>query len=216
MNHTDMQFMAITMLMLFLALMGSFVNKKFVYSLLGIIMLFGLFWIDDAASRSGKLAFYGDNFTKGREIICKDDHGDPILLSNINGWKVKGTYAFKQDHGIDLLDNQCEIQGKTATTIIPLSVLITAGLLALLGTGLTFISEFRKLKAQGTARKVHPTQERKEAIRKGAEEMAELYRTDPELKSMNEFVGDYKELDTAVEETSTPDKSHETPPKTDR
>ncbi|MDP3265805.1 MAG: hypothetical protein Q8M39_03140 [Sulfuricurvum sp.] len=157
MNHTDMQFMAITMLMLFLALMGSFVNKKFVYSLLGIIMLFGLFWIDDIASRSGKLAFYSENFTQGREIICQDDHGDPILISPTNGWKIKGAYAFKQDHGIDLLDKQCEIQGKTAPTVIPLSVLITAGLLALLGTGFTVMGEFRKLQAQGTARNVYPT-----------------------------------------------------------
>lgn len=68
---------------------------------------------------------------------------------------------------------------------------------------------------QKTARNVHPTQERKEAIQKGTKEMAELYRTDPELKSMNEFVGDYKESDTEIEETLTQDQSHETPPKTD-
>ncbi len=34
---------------------------------------------------------------------------------------------------------------------------------------------------------------RKEKIRAGAEEMAQLYRTDPELKELNEFVGDYHE-----------------------
>lgn len=68
---------------------------------------------------------------------------------------------------------------------------------------------------QKTARNVRPTQERKEAIQKGAKEMAELYRTDPQLKSMNEFVGDYKELEHSVQETPTTDPSHETPPKTD-
>ncbi|MCX6061131.1 MAG: hypothetical protein NT103_02640 [Campylobacterales bacterium] len=36
-------------------------------------------------------------------------------------------------------------------------------------------------------------EKRKEKIRKGAAEMAELYRTDPELKELNEFVGDYHE-----------------------
>lgn len=215
MTPTDMQFMAITMLILFLAAMASFVNKKFSYCLLGGILLTGLFWIDDAASRSGKVAFYGENFTKGSEIICKDDHGDPILISNINGWKIKGSYAFKRDHGIDLLENQCEIQGKTAPSVIPLSLLITAGLLALLGTGVTVMREFQKLQGGGTARNVRPTQERKEKIKKGAEEMAELYRTDPELKSMNEFVGDYKEMESSVQETPTTDPSHETPPKTD-
>jgi len=209
MTPTDMQFMAIILLIFFFAAMASFVNKKLGYSLLGIIMLVGLFWIDDAASRSGKLAFYGENFTKGSEIICQDDHGNPILISTINGWKVKGSYAFKHDHGINLLENQCEIQGKTAPNVIPLSLLNTIGLLVMIGMGITVISEFRKLQTQGTAPNVHPTQERKEAIRKGAEEMAEL-------KSMNEFVGDYKELDTAVEETPTTDKSHETPLKTDR
>lgn len=68
---------------------------------------------------------------------------------------------------------------------------------------------------QKTARNVRPNQERKEKIKKGAEEMAELYRTDPQLKSMNEFVGDYKEMESSVQETPTTDQSHETPPKTD-
>lgn len=66
-----------------------------------------------------------------------------------------------------------------------------------------------------TARNVRPTQERKEAIEKASEQMAEFYRTDPELKSMNEFVGDYKELENSVQESPTTDPSHETPPKTD-
>lgn len=34
---------------------------------------------------------------------------------------------------------------------------------------------------------------RKEKIIQGCEEMAELYKTDPELKEWNEFVGDYFE-----------------------
>lgn len=37
---------------------------------------------------------------------------------------------------------------------------------------------------------------RKEKIRAGAEEMAELYRTDPQLKELNEFVGDYRDHDS--------------------
>lgn len=157
MTPTDMQFMAITIMMLFFAAMASFVNRKFSYCFLGVILLTGVLWIDDAASRSGKLAFYGENFTKGSEIICKDDHGNPILISTINGWKVKGSYAFKHDHGIDLLENQCEIQGKSAPTVIPLSLLITIGLLVMMGIGITAMREFRKLQAQGLARNVHPT-----------------------------------------------------------
>jgi len=35
---------------------------------------------------------------------------------------------------------------------------------------------------------------RKEKIRTGAAEMAQLYRSDPELKELNEFVGDFQEL----------------------
>lgn len=34
---------------------------------------------------------------------------------------------------------------------------------------------------------------RKEKIIQGCEEMVELYKTDPELKEWNEFVGDYFE-----------------------
>jgi len=37
---------------------------------------------------------------------------------------------------------------------------------------------------------------RKEKIRTGAAEMAELYRTDPQLKELNEFVGDYRDHDS--------------------
>lgn len=37
---------------------------------------------------------------------------------------------------------------------------------------------------------------RKEKIRTGAAEMAELYRTDPQLKELNEFVGDYRDNDS--------------------
>jgi hypothetical protein len=36
---------------------------------------------------------------------------------------------------------------------------------------------------------------RMEKIRSGAAEMAELYRSDPELKELNEFVGDYRDND---------------------
>lgn len=36
----------------------------------------------------------------------------------------------------------------------------------------------------------------KEKIRTGAAEMAELYRTDPQLKELNEFVGDYRDDDS--------------------
>lgn len=38
-------------------------------------------------------------------------------------------------------------------------------------------------------------EKRKAAIRQAAEEMAELYKTDPELKEWNTFVGDYHEPD---------------------
>lgn len=39
-------------------------------------------------------------------------------------------------------------------------------------------------------------EERKAKIRTGAKEMAELYRSDPELKELNEFVGDYRDHDS--------------------
>ena len=38
--------------------------------------------------------------------------------------------------------------------------------------------------------KIKARVERKEKIRKGAEEMAELYKNDSELKEWSEFVGD--------------------------
>ncbi|MCX6061162.1 MAG: hypothetical protein NT103_02795 [Campylobacterales bacterium] len=37
---------------------------------------------------------------------------------------------------------------------------------------------------------------RKEKIRAGAAEMADLYRTDPKLKELNDFVGDYRDDDS--------------------
>jgi hypothetical protein len=42
-------------------------------------------------------------------------------------------------------------------------------------------------------KKTKARQERKEKIIQGTKEMAELYKTDPELKEWNEFVGDYYE-----------------------
>lgn len=39
-------------------------------------------------------------------------------------------------------------------------------------------------------------EERKAKIRAGAKEMAELYRSDPDLKELNEFVGDYRDHDS--------------------
>lgn len=41
-------------------------------------------------------------------------------------------------------------------------------------------------------------EKRKEKIQKGAAEMAELYRTDPELKELNEFVGDYHDYENDI------------------
>jgi hypothetical protein len=49
--------------------------------------------------------------------------------------------------------------------------------------------------------KIKAREECKAAIEKGAAAMAELYRTDPELKEWNEFVGDtYESSDEYMKE----------------
>lgn len=192
MNPFDIQMIAITALLIMLTLFMCFVDKRFTYAMTGVFLTLALIWGDDLCSRSDRMNFYTTHFDKGGEIICKDDNANPILISHSNAWERKGQYLVRNTKGFELLRDSCEIIDYQEPHCISMRWQIGIGSVALLwllgGMALMVREIENSSKERRSAR-----EERKEKIRIGAEEMAELYKSDPELKELNEFVGDYKE-----------------------
>jgi hypothetical protein len=204
MNPFDIQMIAITALLLMLSMFMHFIDKRFNYGMAGIFVVLALIWGDDLCSRHDRLAFYTTYFDKGGEIVCKDDNANPLLISEANGWKRTGAYLFRNTQGLDLISDSCEIISKTEPHCIPMHWLILSGIAASLWLMRWMSMVVREIENSSKERK-NAREERKEKIRKGAEEMAELYKSDPELKELNAFVGDYKEL---PDDTDTQEKNN--------
>lgn len=191
MSHFDMNMMAMMGLILLVGGVSVTFIREMMVPTVGLILLLVMVWGDDICSRSDRLQLYGGHIEREGEMICKDDHGHPLLISKAKGWEHQGQYLFKENRGIDLLEDQCEIPHHSEPHCISITTQIMIGtgiVIGILGwMGWMFHHENK------SRIKIKSREERKEKIRKGAEEMAELYRTDPELKEWSQFAGDYYE-----------------------
>ncbi|MDD2829815.1 MAG: hypothetical protein PHW18_09610 [Sulfuricurvum sp.] len=131
MNHFDMDMVAIVGLIFLMGVLVFTFLKEMLMPLIGLFLVVVMVWGDDICSRNDRVSFYGDHFDRGGEIICKEDNANPLLLSQSQGWEHKGEYLFKGSRGIDLLNDHCEIIGKSEPHCIPLSVQIIIGVFSL-------------------------------------------------------------------------------------
>lgn len=191
MSHFDMNMMALMGLILLVGGVSVTFLKEMIVPIVGLFLLLVMVWGDDICSRHDRLNFYSNHVDRGGEIICKDDSAHPLLISTAKGWEHKGGYLFKGSKGVDILEDQCEILNQDEPHCISVSTQIVIGTSMLIGIFGWMAWIFRQLSER--LAKTKAREERKEKIRKGAEEMAELYKNDPELKEWNEFVGDYYE-----------------------
>ncbi|MDD3594907.1 hypothetical protein [Sulfuricurvum sp.] len=206
MSHFDMDMMAIMGLML---LLGGFILtflKEMIVPMVGLFLLLLMVWGDDICSRNDRLNFYGDHFDRGGEVVCKDNNAQPILISKLNSWEHKGEYLFKGNRGVEILEDQCEIINQSEPHCISVTTQIIIGTTALIGIFGWMFWMFRRI--NDIRKKTKARQERKEKIIQGAKEMAELYKTDPELKEWNEFAGDhFEEVEQYTQEDHNVEKN---------
>lgn len=191
MSHFDMDMMAIFGLILLLGGFTLTFLKEMIVPMITLFLLLSMVWGDDICSRNDRISFYGSWFDRGGEIICKDNNAQPILISKLKGWEHKGEYLFKGNRGAEMLEDQCRIINQSKPHCISVITQIIIGMTALIGIFGWMFWMLRRLNESHLKTKAR--EERKATIEKGAAEMAELYRTDPELKEWNEFVGDYYE-----------------------
>lgn len=186
MSHFDIDMMAIFGLMLLLGGFTLTFLKEMIVPMITLFLLLIMVWSDDICSRNDRLSFYGSWFDRGGEIVCKDNNDQPILISKLKGWEHKGEYLFKDNRGIEILEDKCEIINQSEPHCIPVITQIIIGTSALIGIFGWMLRRLNESRAKTKKR-----EERKAAIEKGVAEMAELYKSDPELKEWNEFVGDH-------------------------
>jgi hypothetical protein len=199
MSHFDMDMMAIMGLILLVGGVSVTFLKEMIVPIVGLFSLLVMVWGDDICSRNDRLSFYGNHFDRGGEIICKDDSAHPLLISQACWWEHKGLYLFKGNRGVEILEDQCEILNRNEPHCISITTQIIIGTSILISIFGWMGWKFRQLRESRI--KIKSREERKEKIRKGAEEMAELYKNDPELKEWNEFVGDtYESSDEYMKE----------------
>ncbi len=188
MSHFDMDMMAMMGLIFLVGGVSVTFLKEMIVPIVGLFLLLIMVWGDDICSRENRLSFYGDHFDRGGEIVCKDNNAQSILISKLKGWDHKGEYLFKGNCGVDILEDQCEIINQSEPHCISVTTQIAIGTSVLIGIFGWMAWMFRQLNKRRM--KIKARVERKEKIRKGAEEMAELYKNDSELKEWSEFVGD--------------------------
>jgi hypothetical protein len=206
MSHFDMDMMAIMALLLLIGGVSATFLKEMMIPMITLFLLFIMVWGDDICSRNDRMSFYGSWFDRGGEIVCKDNNAQPILISKLKGWEHKGEYLFKGNRGVEILEDQCEIINQSEPHCISVTTQIIIGTTALIGIFGWMVWMFRALNESRTKTKAR--QERKEKIIQGAKEMAELYKTDPELKDWNEFAGDhFEEVEQYTQEDNHVEKN---------
>lgn len=136
MNPFDTNMMALLGLILFIGVGVIAFLKEAILPWIGLVLVFVLLWGDDICSRKERLAFYTNHFNARGEVICKENNAQPILISQTQGWEVNGGYFFKGIRGVDILEDRCEIIGKTEPHCISVATQIiigSAAMLAMLG-----------------------------------------------------------------------------------
>ncbi|MDD2368183.1 MAG: hypothetical protein PHQ90_02700 [Sulfuricurvum sp.] len=206
MSHFDMDMMAIMALLLLIGGVSATFLKEMIIPMITLFLLLIMVWGDDICSRNDRLSFYGNHFDRGGEIICKDDSAHPLLISQACGWEHKGSYLFKGNRGVEILEDQCEILNRNEPHCISITTQIIIGTTALIGIFGWMIWMFRRI--NDIRKKTKAREARKEKIIQGAKEMAELYKTDPELKDWNEFAGDhFEEVEQYTQEDNHVEKN---------
>ncbi len=199
MSHIDMDMMALMGLILLMGGVRVTFLKEMIVPMVGLFLLLVMVWGDDICSRNDRLGYYGNHFDRGGEVICKDDNAHPLLISQASGWEHKGQYFFKGSKGVEILEDQCEILHRSEPHCISVTMQIIIGTSILIGIFGWMGWMFKRLNESRI--KIKAREERKAAIEKGAAQMAELYKNDPELKEWNEFVGDtYESSDEYMKE----------------
>ena len=85
-----------------------FVAKKTVPIMIVAIVLVMAGMVLEIQGREERVKAMVSDFTSGEELICKDNNYRPLRISQ-SSWVIRNDrLAFKNDHGIDLLDNGCE------------------------------------------------------------------------------------------------------------
>lgn len=151
MNNFDANMMGLIGLILFLGVFVITFFKEAIVPLIGFFFVVLMIWGDDVCSRKDRLALYTEHFNAGGEIICKDDTAHPLLLSKKQGWQIKGEYFFQGGKGVDIVDDECEIIGKTEPHCIEVSTQIMIGstlLVVMFGWMLWVFRHVRKIEAK--------------------------------------------------------------------
>ena len=120
MSHFDMDMMAMMGLIFLVGGVSVTFLKEMIVPIVGLFLLLGMVWGDDICSRNDRLSFYTDHFDRGGEIICKDTHARPVLISVSKGWELKGGYLFKGNQGVDILKISAKSSIKTNPIVSPL------------------------------------------------------------------------------------------------
>lgn len=206
MSHFDMDMMAIMALLLLIGGVSATFLKEMIIPMITLFLLLIMVWGDDICSRNDRMSFYGSWFDRGGEIVCKDNNAQPILISKFQGWEHKREYLFKGNMGVEILEDQCEAINQSELHCISITTQIIIGTTALIGIFGWMIWMFRRI--NDIRKKTKAREARKEKIIQGAKEMAELYKTDPELKDWNEFAGDhFEEVEQYTQEDNHVEKN---------
>lgn len=133
MNNFDIDMMAFFSLLLFISAFVWMLLKEYIGSMIAPILLLFVIWGEDICSRPQRVVFYAQHFERGGQLICRDDDYHPLLISKTRGWESHGDYFFKGDHGINPLEDQCEVQGMSEPRCIPIAFQILLGASVVLG-----------------------------------------------------------------------------------
>jgi len=109
MSTFDFQMIGVSAFIVLFAILAGTFERRFLWIGIGNLLLVMLYWGNDVCSRADRVAFFDNHFAQGKEIICRDEHAKPVLISHSNGWVMREHYAFKADQGIDLLEDECEV-----------------------------------------------------------------------------------------------------------
>ena len=188
MSHFDIDMLAFFSLLLFMStFVWMFLKEAIGAIILAMILLF-VIWGEDICSRPQRVAFYTQHFERGGQLICRDDAYHPLLISMTRGWESQGGYFFKGDHGINPLDDKCEVQGMSEPRCISPTIQILLVVSAVLG--IFGWIEWILISQRSNEAKIKQRKEDEENTLKATQEIADLYNSDPELKEWTEFIGD--------------------------
>lgn len=192
MSHFDIDMLAFFSLLLFMSTFVWMFLKEAIGSMILAMILLFVIWGEDICSRPQRAAFYTQDFEEGGKLICKDDAYRPLLISKARGWESHGDYFFKGDHGINPLEDQCEVQGMSEPRCIPPTFQIFLVVSAVLGIFVWI--EWIFISQRSNEAKIKQRKEDEENTLKATQEIVDLYKSDPELKEWTEFMGDTIEL----------------------